>query len=70
MTFFGGPPTSMLPCFAAGHRVVVSGAVAHEDVMYRRERGCLGVGGSGGAVYEEEKRKGVVRQALQTLCSG
>lgn len=22
-----------------------------------------------GAVYEEEKRKGVVRQALQTLCS-
>lgn len=25
--------------------------------------------GAVGAVYEEEKRKGVVRQALQTLCS-
>lgn len=36
--------------------------------MYRRERGCLE--GAVGAVYEEEKRKGVVRQALQTLCSG
>lgn len=30
---------------------------------------CL-EGGRRGAVYEEEKRKGVVRQALQTLCSG
>lgn len=41
---------------AAGHRVVVSGAVAHG--------GCnVGVGG------EEERRKGVVRQALQPLCS-
>lgn len=36
--------------------------------MYRRERGCLE--GAVGAVCEEEKRKGVVRQALQTLCSG
>lgn len=54
----------MLPCFAAGHRVVVSGAVAHEDVMYRREEGVWG------GIYEDEKRKGVVRQALQAVCSG
>lgn len=51
--------------FAAGHRAVVSGAAAHQDVMYRRQRGCLGWGGGASA-----RRKGVVRQALQTYAVG
>lgn len=56
----GGPPTTGV-CFATGHRVVVPGAVALEDGMHGV--GCLD--GRWGW-----KRKGVVRQALQTRCSG
>lgn len=45
--------------------------------MYRRERGCLD-GGGGGCIRGGGRegwrgggeRKGVVRQAMQTLCSG
>lgn len=62
----GGPPTSVLPCFAAGHRVVV-GAVAHEAVMYRSIEGVWR--GEVGDV-NAERRKGVGRQALQAVRSG